>query len=100
MRNPRWTAPLFCAALGCGGTGTDEAVDAPGPDDTSTPDGSFADTRGDVDATMDADTTLDATVDDGNCMPFDRPSDAVLAASKKKVFSHYFSPFPLSLDDK
>jgi hypothetical protein len=31
--------------------------------------------------------------------PFDRPPIATLRASEKKVFAHYFTPFPLSLDN-
>ncbi len=33
-------------------------------------------------------------------LPFDMPSKAVLQSSKKKVFAHYFAPFPLSIDNK
>jgi len=32
--------------------------------------------------------------------PFDQPSLSVLRQSPKKVFAHYFPPFPLSLDNK
>jgi hypothetical protein len=31
---------------------------------------------------------------------FDRPDQAVLRSSKRKVFAHYFSPFPISIDNK
>lgn len=34
------------------------------------------------------------------CWPFDQPPLAELRASDKKVFAHYFSPYPLSLDNK
>ncbi len=34
------------------------------------------------------------------CWPFDRPSIATLRASPRKVFAHYFSPYPLSIDNK
>src|SRR5579884_2089571 len=33
-------------------------------------------------------------------LPFDPPAPAVLRASPKKVFAHYFTPFPISLDNK
>jgi hypothetical protein len=33
-------------------------------------------------------------------LPFDQPAPAVLRASPKKVFAHYFAPFPISLDNK
>lgn len=33
------------------------------------------------------------------CWPFDRPSIETLRASPKKVFAHYFSPYPISLDN-
>jgi hypothetical protein len=34
------------------------------------------------------------------CLPFSMPDPAALFASPKKVFAHYFYPFPLSLDNK
>lgn len=34
------------------------------------------------------------------CWPYDRPSIAALRGSSKKVFAHYFSPYPLSLDNQ
>ncbi len=33
-------------------------------------------------------------------LPFDMPLEAETGKSKKKVFAHYFSPFPISLDNK
>ncbi len=33
-------------------------------------------------------------------LPFDLPSNATLKASSKKVFAHYFTPYPISLDNK
>lgn len=33
-------------------------------------------------------------------LPFDLPSTAQLRASQKKVFAHYFTPYPISLDNK
>ncbi|MEO8800822.1 MAG: glycoside hydrolase family 71 protein, partial [Polyangiaceae bacterium] len=35
-----------------------------------------------------------------SCLPFTMPSQATLFASQKKVFAHYFYPYPLSLDNK
>ena len=32
-------------------------------------------------------------------LPFDLPSPSTLRASEKKVFAHYFTPYPLSLDN-
>lgn len=32
-------------------------------------------------------------------LPFDLPASAVLRASQKKVFAHYFSPYPISFDN-
>jgi hypothetical protein len=49
---------------------------------------------------------VDAGVVDGGvstgdpCRPFVMPSAATLFGSSKKVFAHYFQPFPLSLDNK
>ncbi|MBX7099718.1 MAG: hypothetical protein K1X89_18520 [Myxococcaceae bacterium] len=34
------------------------------------------------------------------CWPYDRPSTAALRASPRKVFAHYFSPYPISLDNQ
>lgn len=34
------------------------------------------------------------------CLPFSMPDSAALFGSPKKVFAHYFYPFPLSLDNK
>ncbi|MFD2963935.1 MULTISPECIES: glycoside hydrolase family 71 protein [Olivibacter] len=33
-------------------------------------------------------------------LPFDRPSISILRKSKKKVFAHYFTQFPISIDNK
>jgi hypothetical protein len=33
-------------------------------------------------------------------LPFDQPSESTLKDSPKKVFAHYFSPYPLSLDNE
>jgi hypothetical protein len=32
--------------------------------------------------------------------PFELPAQSVLKGSAKKVFAHYFTPYPISLDDK
>ena len=34
-----------------------------------------------------------------SCLPFDPPALSTLRASSKKVFAHYFSPYPISLDN-
>ena len=34
------------------------------------------------------------------CLAFTMPDPAALFASPKKVFAHYFYPFPLQIDDK
>ena len=34
------------------------------------------------------------------CVPFAMPATAALFGSTKRVFAHYFYPFPLSIDDK
>ncbi|MEV6794581.1 glycoside hydrolase family 71 protein [Streptomyces sp. NPDC051320] len=36
----------------------------------------------------------------GHALPFDLPSPAVLHGSKHLVFAHYFTPYPLSLDNQ
>lgn len=33
-------------------------------------------------------------------LPFDLPTNATLKSSNKKVFAHYFTPYPISLDNK
>ena len=40
------------------------------------------------------------TKDPAACLPFSMPDSAVLFKSQKKVFAHYFYPFPLSIDNK
>lgn len=37
---------------------------------------------------------------DDPCLPFDMPTAGDLFGSSKKVFAHYFYPFPLSVDNK
>jgi hypothetical protein len=43
--------------------------------------------------------TTDTTNIDA-CLPFTMPDSAALFGSPRKVFAHYFYPFPLSLDNK
>jgi hypothetical protein len=45
-------------------------------------------------------TLLASRADSQGYLPNDLPSQAVLKASNKKVFAHYFSPYPISLDNK
>jgi hypothetical protein len=40
------------------------------------------------------------TKDPGACLPFSMPDSATLFNAQKKVFAHYFYPFPLSIDNK
>ncbi len=44
-------------------------------------------------------TTATATPTSGP-LPFDLPAKSTLRASAKKVFAHYFTPYPISLDNK
>jgi Glycosyl hydrolase family 71 len=41
----------------------------------------------------------DAAANEGP-LPFELPAQSVLKGSAKKVFAHYFTPYPISLDDK
>src|SRR5882724_10180278 len=43
---------------------------------------------------------LPDTKDPGACLPFSMPDSSVLFKAQKKVFAHYFYPFPLSIDNK
>jgi len=73
------------------GSGDGAAVDATDATDTSRPptDGSI---EGSTDAPSDA---------GGNaCMPFAMAPPASLFGSSRRVFAHYFYPFPLSIDDQ
>ncbi len=45
-------------------------------------------------------TTVTATNSGDACLPFSMPSRDVLFGSSKKVFAHYFYPFPLSIDKR
>jgi hypothetical protein len=40
------------------------------------------------------------TKDPGACLPFSMPDSSALFKSQRKVFAHYFYPFPLSIDNK
>ena len=40
------------------------------------------------------------TKDPGACLPFSLPDSATLFKAQKKVFAHYFYPFPLSIGNK
>lgn len=79
---------LFAAtAFGCGDASS-QATDASiGKNDAAVnkPDASKPDASGELGPT---------------CWPFNQPSLDVLRQSDKKVFAHYFSPYPLSLDNQ
>lgn len=78
----------------CGGTdATPSAEDASSPVDDGAPSA-----RDDASAS-DAHDGPDGATASTPCWPYDAPSAETLRASKKKVFAHYFSPFPLSLDN-
>ncbi|MDN3357478.1 glycoside hydrolase family 71 protein [Actinomadura sp. DC4] len=42
----------------------------------------------------------DGTAANTGPLPFELPAQSVLKGSAKKVFAHYFTPYPVSLDDK
>jgi Glycosyl hydrolase family 71 len=44
--------------------------------------------------------TVTATNSGDACLPFTMPSRDVMFGSSKKVFAHYFYPFPLSIDNR
>ena len=80
-----------------------------GTDDAGRPDAGAADAghgqdSGVLDSGVDDAGTDDAGVPDAgtttSCWPFNQPSTQTLRASAKKVFAHYFSPYPISLDNK
>ena len=107
-------APLgLLFLLACGSSGADAADAAVGPDAstcetsscTSSPDASvdaLADAPTDRSADTSADVSADASSPQGGtpCLPFTMPPAATLFGSSKKVFAHYFYPFPLSIDNK
>src|ERR1700750_1189066 len=41
-----------------------------------------------------------AMADSGACLPFSMPDSATLFNSPRKIFAHYFYPFPLSITNK
>lgn len=53
-----------------------------------------------VDATSDSPTSSDAPGNSESCLAFAMPDPAALFNSPKKVFAHYFYPFPLSVGNK
>ncbi len=72
---------------------------------TSEPATTTATETGDTTATTassdsDSDSTTDSPGEQTPCWPFDAPPLATLRASPKKVFAHYFSPYPISIDNK
>lgn len=96
---------------GCGEEASDGGVTAK----DTTNDGGLPDVPGDdagVDRPTDGSAPDDASPippdaappepDGGStpCWAFDRPTLTALRASKKKVFAHYFSAYPLSLDNQ
>jgi hypothetical protein len=78
-----------------------DAFDAAGPGDASTADPSPMDaTARDGGSRADGTPGADAaSAGSDPCRPFDAPSPDTLFASQRRVFAHYFHPFPLSLDD-
>jgi len=97
------------ALLACGHSG---GAASPGDDAGPGADGSMSSFDAAVDATPDAsmhppgdsasDAPAEAVSDAGGnaCVPFAMPPTAALFGSTKRVFAHYFYPFPLSIDDK
>lgn len=99
----RAVVPLIAMLLACSGPEplADAGRDA-GTVDASTADASTADasTPGLDASTADAATTGDAGTSRTPCWPFDQPPIDSLRASPRKVFAHYFSPYPISLDNQ
>ena len=79
-----------CASTEPGADGSVDAaaVDAPRAIDA-----------GATDAPSSIDSSTDAASTDPGCWPFDPPPLATLRASEHLVFAHYFSAFPISIDD-
>jgi hypothetical protein len=74
-------------------------------DSQATPTNGDATTTSNVDAASDAAVVTDGSTSNDAasstpCWPYDRPDLSVLHASPKKVFAHYFAPFPISIDNK
>ena len=78
------------------------ATSSTGPEPTTTEPTSTGEAP--LPTTSTADPTTDETTGGGveatPCWPFDAPPLATLRAAPKKVFAHYFSPYPLSIDNK
>jgi hypothetical protein len=93
------------ALVQCGSSGQSPATDAGLSADTLTGrgDGAAVDATDASDATN---TSMDGSIEGssdaaGNaCMPFAMPPPAALFGSSRRVFAHYFYPFPLSIDDQ
>lgn len=76
--------------------------------ETSTDPTTAGETTTPTPTTSTSDPTTDATTGETTgggaeatpCWPFDAPPLASLRASPKKVFGHYFSPYPISIDNK
>ncbi len=97
------------ALVQCGGSGQSSATDAGLGADTLTGigDGSVVDAADAADTSHPStDGSLEGSSDapsdaGGNaCMPFAMPPPAALFGSSRRVFAHYFYPFPLSIDDQ
>lgn len=90
-------------AVGCSSSSEDSATPNDATDaadetiDTAAAEDVAADTTADTASVAEAATDAGPTTP---CWPFDQPSIASLRTSKKKVFAHYFSQFPLSIDNK
>lgn len=85
----RTRALVAVVVLGaCGGGGSSGGPDgAAGPDGRRSSDGRVVDGG-----------TADAAP--LGCLPYAPPSTATLRASPKRLYAHYFSPYPLSLDNQ
>ena len=81
---------------------TDAPLDARAPSDATSLDASDATASSDAvsaDITDASNPPTDAATGP-TCWPFDPLSTATLRASTHKVFAHYFSPYPISLDNQ
>ncbi len=97
------------ALVACGHSG---GAASPGDDAGPGPDGSMSSFDAATDSSLDgsmhppsdsaSDAPAEAVSDAGGnaCVPFAMPPTAALFGSTKRVFAHYFYPFPLSIDDK
>ncbi|HEY0137392.1 MAG TPA: glycoside hydrolase family 71 protein [Nannocystis sp.] len=97
------------SSTGSGTTSVDPTTSGPPTSDPTTgsttadPTGSTT-SSSTADPTTDSDTSTDTSTGGGAeatpCWPFDAPPLSSLRAAPKKVFGHYFSPYPISLDNK